>query len=216
MAKILKGGEYRGEKRVFRRSVLFYGAVALSAGLFTTGAAGGVSCTVNHANTGSTSGANSNTADGSGYSYSSSESFSFHGTLGNPDGHETFPPVPQCTDPAPAMPGLNTYSHNGLGVPKIPPGVLEQLVCHQVEAKWPGDNAAWPLAFYIYYRETGWDNSEGDNVNGPCTFAQFDPCTKLDGNYDPATDIKKALGYIDDRYQTPEAAWDHELNNDWY
>jgi hypothetical protein len=97
-----------------------------------------------------------------------------------------------------------------------------------------GDN--WNDLISLWNKESGWSNTAdtrkthagGDNASSTVFaygIAQARPANKypklgqpsdLGGISDPASQIRWGLNYIKQRYGNPIAAWQHEVENNWY
>src|SRR5690606_15352265 len=72
----------------------------------------------------------------------------------------------------------------------------------------------------LWSRESGW-NERAANSIGAYGIPQALPGSKMSSEGDdwetnPVTQIRWGLGYIQGRYGTPCAAWEHSENNGWY
>ncbi|GAB3462606.1 hypothetical protein GCM10027570_49210 [Streptomonospora sediminis] len=73
----------------------------------------------------------------------------------------------------------------------------------------------------LWEKESGWDPSAENPSSGAYGIPQALPGSKMatagsDWQSNPATQIEWGLGYIDDRYGSPCAAWSHSQSNGWY
>lgn len=78
----------------------------------------------------------------------------------------------------------------------------------------------WTALDSLWTRESGWDPTATNPSSGAYGIAQF-----LDSTWatvggtktsDPTLQIQYGLRYIKQRYGSPAAAWQHELNAGWY
>ena len=72
----------------------------------------------------------------------------------------------------------------------------------------------------LWNRESGWNELAANSI-GAYGIPQAYPGSKMSSEGDdwetnPVTQIKWGLGYIEGRYGTPCAAWEHSENNGWY
>jgi hypothetical protein len=75
------------------------------------------------------------------------------------------------------------------------------------DSQWDALNALWT-------RESNW-NPSAHNASGACGIPQALPCSKMTAS--TATgQIQWGLSYIQRRYGTPAAAWEHEQSFGWY
>ncbi|WP_245797834.1 lytic transglycosylase domain-containing protein [Mangrovactinospora gilvigrisea] len=79
----------------------------------------------------------------------------------------------------------------------------------------------WDAFNAIITKESGWDVSATNPSTGAYGLAQALPGSKMasagsDWKTNPATQIKWALTYMNERYGSPQAAWTHEQSNGWY
>lgn len=73
----------------------------------------------------------------------------------------------------------------------------------------------------LWTRESNWDYTAENPSSGAYGIPQSLPGDKMatagdDWRTNPATQISWGLGYIDDRYGTPCAAWGHSESHNWY
>ncbi|WP_435859462.1 hypothetical protein [Streptomyces tanashiensis] len=79
----------------------------------------------------------------------------------------------------------------------------------------------WNCLDQLWTRESGWRYWADNPSSSAYGIPQALPGSKMDAFGDdwrtnPLTQIKWGLSYIDGRYGTPCAAWNHFLNNNWY
>jgi hypothetical protein len=77
----------------------------------------------------------------------------------------------------------------------------------------------WNDLVSLWNKESGWNNTAQNPTSTAYGIAQFLDTTW--GPYgrktsDPTLQITYGLEYIKDRYGSPEAAWAHEVANNWY
>ena len=73
----------------------------------------------------------------------------------------------------------------------------------------------------LWTKESGWKHTADNPTSSAYGIPQALPGAKMasagsDWRTNPATQIRWGLGYIDDRYGTPCAAWRHSQANSWY
>ncbi len=78
----------------------------------------------------------------------------------------------------------------------------------------------WDPLYDLWEAESGWDVT-AENASGAYGIPQALPGSKMasagpDWQTDATTQIKWGLGYIQETYGTPQAAWDHEEEFGWY
>ncbi|MFL6139475.1 MAG: lytic transglycosylase domain-containing protein [Frankiaceae bacterium] len=79
----------------------------------------------------------------------------------------------------------------------------------------------WRCLDLLWTRESNWQVHETNASSGAYGIPQALPAGKMasagpDWHDDAATQIRWGLGYIDDRYGTPCAAWEHSQEYDFY
>ncbi|QSB15488.1 lytic transglycosylase domain-containing protein [Natronosporangium hydrolyticum] len=78
-----------------------------------------------------------------------------------------------------------------------------------------------PALDSLWTRESGWNHQAHNGGSGAYGIPQALPGNKMasagsDWETNPATQIRWGLGYISDRYGSPDAAWAFFQNNGWY
>lgn len=78
-----------------------------------------------------------------------------------------------------------------------------------------------PCLDKLWTKESGWNHKARNRSSGAYGIPQALPGSKMssvgaDWEYNPATQIKWGLGYIEDRYGTPCKAWEHSQRVGWY
>jgi len=73
----------------------------------------------------------------------------------------------------------------------------------------------------LWMKESGWSTSASNSSSGAYGIPQSLPGSKMssagsDWQSNPATQIKWGLGYIQERYGSPCAAWGHSQATNWY
>jgi hypothetical protein len=73
----------------------------------------------------------------------------------------------------------------------------------------------------LWSRESGWNHQASNSSSGAYGIPQALPGSKMssagsDWETNPATQIRWGLGYIQDRYGSPSAAWSFFQANGWY
>ncbi|MBL3668296.1 transglycosylase SLT domain-containing protein [Streptomyces sp. M2CJ-2] len=84
-----------------------------------------------------------------------------------------------------------------------------------------GDSAQYQCFSNIVQRESGWNPTATNASSGAYGLVQALPATKMasagsDWKTNPATQIEWGLGYMNERYGSPCAAWDFWQSNNWY
>jgi resuscitation-promoting factor RpfB len=80
---------------------------------------------------------------------------------------------------------------------------------------WTGSQ--WDALYALWERESGWDNTATNASSGAYGIPQALPASKMyGGTSNSMLQIMWGLGYIAQRYQTPEGAWAHEEQYGWY
>jgi hypothetical protein len=82
-------------------------------------------------------------------------------------------------------------------------------------------SSQWSCLYDIWERESGWQWDAENSSSGAYGIPQSLPADKMasvasDYLTDATTQIKWGLGYIEDTYGSPCAAWDFELDNGFY
>ena len=75
-------------------------------------------------------------------------------------------------------------------------------------------DSQWSALNSLWTRESNW-NPAAHNASGACGIPQALPCSKIADNT-PTGQIQWGLNYIQRRYGTPTAAWQHEEDFGWY
>jgi hypothetical protein len=73
----------------------------------------------------------------------------------------------------------------------------------------------------LWNQESDWNPTADNSSSGAYGIPQALPASKMasagsDWKTNPRTQIDWGLGYIHDRYGTPQMAWAHEVANNWY
>ncbi len=73
----------------------------------------------------------------------------------------------------------------------------------------------------LWEKESGWSATAANPTSSAYGIPQALPGSKMasagsDWQRNPATQIRWGLGYIQDRYSSPCAAWSHSQANNWY
>jgi hypothetical protein len=80
-----------------------------------------------------------------------------------------------------------------------------------------GSGSQWNALYALWMRESGWNNLAKNPTSGAYGIPQALPASKMYGGTSSATlQIQWGLGYISQRYGSPEAAWAHEEQFGWY
>lgn len=83
------------------------------------------------------------------------------------------------------------------------------------------DDTEYRCLHALWSRESGWNHFAQNPSSGAYGIPQALPATKMasagdDWATNPETQIRWGLGYIDARYGTPCAAWEHSEAKNWY
>ncbi|MEU6124134.1 transglycosylase SLT domain-containing protein [Streptomyces sp. NPDC047123] len=83
------------------------------------------------------------------------------------------------------------------------------------------DPAQYKAFSNIVSHESGWNHTAKNSSSGAYGLVQALPASKMssagsDWKTNPATQIKWGLDYMNDRYGSPVAAWNHWQANGWY
>ena len=83
------------------------------------------------------------------------------------------------------------------------------------------DEQQWRCLDLLWTRESGWQVHDTNATSGAYGIPQSLPADKMakfgsDWRDNPLTQIRWGLWYIDERYGTPCAAWDHSERYDYY
>jgi hypothetical protein len=78
-----------------------------------------------------------------------------------------------------------------------------------------------PALDALWSHESGWNHTAANPSSGAYGIPQALPGNKMasvasDWETNPATQIRWGLGYIRDRYGSPDAAWSYFQANGWY
>lgn len=88
----------------------------------------------------------------------------------------------------------------------------------EVRDKWGSEQ--WDYYNYIVKAESGWNNTAQNPTSTAYGLHQFLDSTwehvDCEKTSDPYTQIDCGIKYIEDRYQTPELAYIHHIENNWY
>ena len=82
-------------------------------------------------------------------------------------------------------------------------------------------NGQWSCLDDLWQKESGWDHTADNPSSSAYGIPQSLPGSKMasagsDWETNPATQISWGLGYIESRYGSPCAAWEHSVSNNWY
>ncbi len=89
-----------------------------------------------------------------------------------------------------------------------------------INLEWGFDLEQFGCLEALWSRESGWNELAANSI-GAYGIPQALPGSKMSSEGDdwetnPVTQIRWGLGYIEGRYGTPCAAWEHSENNGWY
>ncbi|CAM5517265.1 transglycosylase SLT domain-containing protein [Streptomyces hirsutus] len=84
-----------------------------------------------------------------------------------------------------------------------------------------GDSAQYQCFSNIVQRESGWNHTATNASSGAYGLVQALPASKMasagsDWKTNPSTQISWGIGYMNERYGSPCAAWDFWQANNWY
>lgn len=84
-----------------------------------------------------------------------------------------------------------------------------------------GDSAQYQCFSNIVQHESGWNHTATNASSGAYGLVQALPASKMasagsDWKTNPATQISWGIGYMNERYGSPCAAWDFWQANNWY
>ncbi|WP_406727743.1 transglycosylase SLT domain-containing protein [Streptomyces sp. GD-15H] len=84
-----------------------------------------------------------------------------------------------------------------------------------------GDSTQYQCFSNIVQRESNWNPTATNASSGAYGLVQALPASKMasagsDWKTNPATQIEWGLGYMNERYGSPCAAWDFWQSNNWY
>lgn len=96
-----------------------------------------------------------------------------------------------------------------------------QQIAHGMMAHYGWSSDQYHYLFKLWMRESTWNPSAVNPSSGAYGIPQALPASQLasagpDWKTNPATQIKWGLGYIQQRYGNPAAAWAHEESHGWY
>jgi len=104
--------------------------------------------------------------------------------------------------------------------PAVPSGSPQQIAAAML------GSFGWPSSQFgclqsLWNAESGWNPSASNPISGAYGIPQALPGSKMasagpDWQTNPATQIKWGLGYIQQVYGSPCAAWSHEQSTGWY
>lgn len=86
---------------------------------------------------------------------------------------------------------------------------------------WGPGTSNWTSLGQLWTKESGWDNHAKNPSSGAYGIPQALPASKMGALANPpvssaSVQIAWGLKYIKQRYGDPDAAWAHEVANDWY
>jgi len=142
-------------------------------------------------------------------------------------------PGPEVAPPITAGAAVSGLLSSGSGIPGVTVGIPAGVAAGgnnralgqsmAAELGWTG--AQWTALDQLWERESGWSNTADNPTSGAYGIPQSLPYSKMPkaawppsagGSANAGAQIQWGLAYIKGRYGTPEAAWQHELANDWY
>lgn len=90
---------------------------------------------------------------------------------------------------------------------------IQEKARAMVVAKW--GEGHWASFDFIISKESGWNPNAVNKSSGACGLGQALPCSKM-GGMDVDNQINWVIGYISDRYGTPNNAKAFWLAHRWY
>jgi hypothetical protein len=122
--------------------------------------------------------------------------------------------------PGPMTPGASS-SGGGSGGSSAPesPGQLSanEALGKTMAAAYGWTGSQWNALYALWMRESGWNSEALNSSSGAFGIPQALPASKMYGGTHSATlQIQWGLGYIAQRYGSPEGAWAHEEQYGWY
>jgi hypothetical protein len=131
--------------------------------------------------------------------------------------------TPKVTSNPVTSSGNSGNSGTGIAIPPAPPvsaGTAEAIAQSLMPDYGFSVSGQYSCLFNLWEAESGWDVT-AENASGAYGIPQALPGSKMasagpDWQTDATTQIKWGLGYIEDTYATPCAAWDHEEEFGWY
>jgi resuscitation-promoting factor RpfB len=96
-----------------------------------------------------------------------------------------------------------------------------QQIAQSLLSSYGWDSSQWEALYQLWEQESGWSVTATNATSGAYGIAQANPASQMastgsDYLTDATTQIKWGLGYIKERYGSPEAAWAHEEADGWY
>jgi len=134
------------------------------------------------------------------------------------------PAYPVTSPAASGSPGAAGEGSGGsLGAPAAPADVSGNVAIGKMLATaygW-GTGAEWNDLYALWQRESGWNNHAQNPTSGAYGIPQALPPSKMGAAANPplssaTAQIAWGLGYIQERYGDPSAAWAHETSAGWY
>ncbi len=124
------------------------------------------------------------------------------------------PKKSSSSSPAPKASSASTSK------PKVSSGSPRD-VGHRLMLRYGYGESQWQCLDALWTRESGWSVTDTNHSSGAYGIPQALPGSKMasagsDWRTDPATQISWGLHYIDSRYGTPCAAWQHSQHYNYY
>ena len=122
-----------------------------------------------------------------------------------------------------ASPSASASAGTGNSEPTAPvpsSGTAQRIGYNMLPSFGFSQSTQWGCLYNLWMRESGWV-VDAQNASGAYGIPQALPASKMatagsDYLTNPATQIKWGLGYIKSTYGTPCAAWNFELQNNFY
>jgi hypothetical protein len=109
---------------------------------------------------------------------------------------------------------------NSASAPAAPSGSPQQIAAAML-GSFGWSSGEFGCLQSLWNAESGWNPSASNPISGAYGIPQALPGSKMasagaDWQTNPATQIKWGLGYIEQVYGSPCAAWSHEQSTGWY
>ncbi|THV08987.1 lytic transglycosylase domain-containing protein [Nocardioides caeni] len=102
----------------------------------------------------------------------------------------------------------------------VSPG-SNQALGYRLMVEFGFPSSQWPFLNALWHRESGWNHFADNPTSSAYGIPQSLPGDKMavvgaDWRTTPETQIKWGLAYIGARYGTPQKAWQHSEQHNWY
>lgn len=120
-----------------------------------------------------------------------------------------------------SSPGMGTYGNSlpapgNQGNPTAPSAAQAQAIGRRLAAQVGWTGPQWDALNNVAMRESGWNANAVNKSSGAAGIPQALGHGNVFRLGDAVSQIKWMLNYIQSRYGTPAAAWQHELSQGWY